>query len=238
VPVITAAEAPEALKVIRETAARLNAPLHVIGEQSSTTRSFLPGLSGAHQRSNAALAVRTVEVVRGALPFNNSAIERGLVSVPWPGRFQVLERGPQTLVLDGAHNPAGARALAETLRAEFPNRALTLVLGVLEDKNWETLCRTLAPLGARIIVTPVSSQRTANPEILVKACREAQPRSAVSAVNSLTEALNLTRRDEIVVITGSLYLVGEAMELLGLGHAAHERALNEWTASATQEKRS
>jgi dihydrofolate synthase/folylpolyglutamate synthase len=238
VPVITAAEAPEALKVIRETAARLNAPLHVIGEQSSTTRSFLPGLRGAHQRINAALAVRTVEVVRSALPFNNSAIERGLASVPWPGRFQVLERGPQTLVLDGAHNPAGAGALAETLRAEFANRPLTLVLGVLEDKNWETVCRTLAPLGARIIVTPVSSRRTANPEMLVKACREAQPRGAISAVSSLTEALNLTRRDEIVVITGSLYLVGEAMELLGLGHAAHERALNEWTTPATQANRS
>jgi dihydrofolate synthase/folylpolyglutamate synthase len=237
VPVITAAEAPEALKVIRETAARLNAPLHVIGEQSSTTRSFLPGLRGAHQRINAALAVRTVEVVRRALPFNNSAIERGLASVPWPGRFQVLERGQQTLVLDGAHNPAGARALAETLRAEFSNRPLTLVLGVLEDKNWETVCRTLAPLGARIIVTPVSSRRTSNPEALVKACRDAQPRGVVSAVGSLDEALNMTRRDDIVVVTGSLYLVGEAMELLGLGHAGHERALNEWTASATHGKR-
>ena len=111
------------------------------------------------------------------------------------------------------------------------------MLGVLEDKNWEIVCQTLAPLGARIVITPVSSRRTANPETLVKACRDTQPRSAVSAADSLAEALQLTRRDEIVVITGSLYLVGEAMELLGLGHAAHERALNEWTASATQEKR-
>jgi dihydrofolate synthase/folylpolyglutamate synthase len=234
VPVITAVTAPEALKVIQETAARLNAPLYRVGERSALAGKFSSNLLGTHQQTNAALAVRTVEVVRSALPFNNSAIERGLAIVPWPGRFQVLERGPQTLVLDGAHNPAGASALAETLRAEFTSRPLTLVLGVLEDKNWETVCRTLAPLGARIVVTPVSSRRTANPEVLVKACREAQPRGTVSAVDSLTEALQLTRRDEIVVITGSLYLVGEAMELLGLGHAAHERALNEWTAPATQ----
>ena len=185
---------------------------------------------------NAALAVRTVEVIRNKLPLNNGAIERGLATVPWPGRFQVLERGRQTLVLDGAHNPAGARALAETLRAEFLNRPLTLVLGVLED-NWETVCQTLAPLAASILVVPVGSRRTANPETLVKACRAAQRRGTTNAISSLTEALTLARRDELVVVTGSLYLVGEAMELLGLGHAAHERALNEWTAPAIQEKR-
>lgn len=237
VPVITAAEAPEVLNVLRETAARLHAPLHVISEHPSSLGSFPSSLRGAHQQTNAALAVRTVEVVRAALPFNSSAIERGLAAVPWPGRFQVLERGRQTLVLDGAHNPAGARALAETLRAEFPNQPLTLVLGALEDKNWEAVCRTLAPLATSIVVVPVSSRRTANPETLIKACRLAQPHGSVSAAGSVTEALADTRRDDLVVITGSLYLVGEAMELLGLGHAAHERALNEWTVPTAQERR-
>ena len=237
VPVITAAEAPEVLQVLRETAARLQAPLHVVSEQPSALGVFPSSLRGAHQQANAALAVRTVEVVRGAMPFNNSAIERGLASVPWPGRFQVLERGRQKLVLDGAHNPDGARALAATLRAEFPGRPLTLVLGVLADKNCETICRTLAPLAANILAVPVGSTRTADPESLVKACRLAQPRGTISAAPSLTEALALTRRDDVVVIAGSLYLIGEAMELLGLGPAAHERALNEWTASLTHERR-
>ena len=237
VPVITTADAPEVLRVLQDTAARLHAPLHVVSEQPSTLGTFHSSLRGAHQRTNAALAVRTVEVVRGKLPFNNSAIERGLASVPWPGRFQILARGHQTFVLDGAHNPAGARALAETLRAEFPHQQLTLVLGVLEDKNWETICRTLAPLATRILVVPVHSQRTANPELLLKACRLAQPRGEVNAASSVTEALADTRRDEVVVITGSLYLIGEAMEKLGLGHAGHERALNEWTVSGAQERR-
>jgi folylpolyglutamate synthase/dihydropteroate synthase len=62
----------------------------------------------------------------------------------------------------------------------------------------------------------------------------AQPRAAVSVAPSVAEALALTRRDELVVITGSLYLIGEVMELLGLGHAAHERALNEWTVGSAR----
>ena len=237
VPVITGAEAPEVLSVLRSTAERLGAPLHVVSEQPSTLGVFPSSLRGAHQRANAALAVRTVEVVRGAMPFNQSAIERGLASVPWPGRFQVLERGRQKIVLDGAHNPDGARALAATLRAEFPGQPLTLVLGLLADKKWETVCRTLAPLASNILAVPVNSSRTANPDALAQACRAAQSRGTINAISSLSEALALTRRDDVVVIAGSLYLIGEAMELLGLGPAAHERALNEWTASLTPERR-
>ncbi len=232
VPVVTAATG-EGLAVIRATAARLGAPLHRVGDQPSTLGySGVPNLRGAHQCVNAALAIKTVEVVRGALPLNDNAITRGLGAVPWPGRFQVLSRGEQTLVLDGAHNPDGARALAETLRQEFPHEQPTLVLGMLEDKNWETVCRTLAPLFSRIIIVPVNSRRTGRPEALVAACRDAvSPLVPVEIAPSVAEALAVARRDEIVVVTGSLYLIGEVMELLGLSHAAHERALNEWTSA-------
>ncbi|HEY0552147.1 MAG TPA: hypothetical protein VGF13_21280, partial [Verrucomicrobiae bacterium] len=91
------------------------------------------------------------------------------------------------------------------------------------------ICRTLAPICSRIIAVPVNNSRTANPEEVVSVFRAAQPRAAMSVAPSVAEALALTRRDEVVVIAGSLYLIGEVMELLGLGHAAHERALNEWT---------
>ena len=225
-PVITAATGTS-LEVIRATADALHAPVHAVVEADAQL--VEPNLRGAHQRLNAALAVRTVEVVRGAVPYNDSAIVRALAAVPWPGRFQVLARGAQTLVLDGAHNPAGASALAATISAEFPGQQATLVLGVLEDKKWETICRTLAPVCSRIIAVPVNNSRAANPERVVAVFRAAQPRAAVSVAPSVAEALAQTRRDEIVVITGSLYLIGEVMELLGLGHAAHERALNEWT---------
>ena len=104
------------------------------------------------------------------------------------------------------------------------------MLGVLEDKNWETVCRTLAPLFSRIVTVPVNSARAAKPEALADLCRTAvSPKVPVGVSPSVAEALADTRRDEVVVCTGSLYLIGEVMELLGLGHAAHERALNEWS---------
>src|SRR5205085_2253101 len=112
---------------------------------------------------------------------------------------------------------------------EFPGLQPTLIVGVLQDKSWETMCRTLAPMASRVFVVPVKSSRTAKPEDIVPVFRAAQPKAAVFLASSVQEALGLTRRDELVVVAGSLYLIGEVMELLGLGHAAHERALNEWT---------
>jgi len=226
VPVITAAEG-EALAVIREHAEKQSSPLHVVSREQTPT--LVSNLHGEHQQLNAALAIKTVEVLQNILPAKSEAISNGLRSVQWPGRFQIIERGAQTLVLDGAHNQDGARALAETFRAEFPHRQPTLVLGVLEDKNWETVCRTLAPLAARIFLVPVNSPRTANPEQLATVCRAANSLAEVNVAWSLCDALAAIHDDTLGAITGSLYLIGEALELLGLAPTAGERALNEWT---------
>ncbi|TMQ00534.1 MAG: hypothetical protein E6L09_06225 [Verrucomicrobia bacterium] len=101
---------------------------------------------------------------------------------------------------------------------------------MLEDKDWTPVCETLAPLAQRLLLVPVQSERSASPEALVEPCRRANPSAQVIACPSLADALKQTANDPLVVITGSLYLVGEAMELLGLSPTApSERALNEWT---------
>ena len=225
VPVVTAAEAPEALAVIRATASRCGAVLHVIAAEAATTTN----LPGAHQRRNAALALKTVEVLQPILPVTSDAIAAGLGAVQWGGRFQVLRRGNQTFLLDGAHNPAGARALAATVRAEFPNQPLTIILGVLEDKNWAEVCAELAALATRMILVPVASPRTAQPEQLAAACRAANPCALVSTASSLPAALASTVSDPFVAITGSLYLIGEALGQLGETPPPDERGLNEWS---------
>ena len=105
----------------------------------------------------------------------------------------------------------------------------TLVLGVLQDKDWQHICETLAPLAAQIFTVPVFSERSANPNELAEACQKINPSAEIAACNSLGNALDKPAGDEFVVITGSLYLVGEALELLGLSPASHdERSLNEW----------
>jgi dihydrofolate synthase / folylpolyglutamate synthase len=232
VPVVTAAREETVLAVIREVASKQLAPLHVVAPTDIDHVPATLALLGEHQQRNAATALKVTEILRSAFPVSDDAIERGLREVQWPARFQVVQRGVQTLILDGAHNPAGARALADTLRARHFGQPFTLVLGTLEDKNWREVCEVLAPLAARIIAAPVASARSASATDLVEACKAINPRAEVLPVDSCAEALRLTSGDSLVVLTGSLYLVGEVLELLGLSSTPGERVLNEWTAPA------
>jgi dihydrofolate synthase/folylpolyglutamate synthase len=109
---------------------------------------------------------------------------------------------------------------------------ITLILGVLQDKDWRHICGTLAPLAARIFTVPVSSERTADANELAAACGAANPAATISACASLAVALEKSAGAAFVVITGSLYLVGEALEMNGRSPAGgSERGLNEWTAT-------
>src|SRR6266480_4737936 len=253
VPVLTATDAPEALEVIEQTARKKTAPLTRVGQASSlslATRTVALPLLGEHQRLNAALAIATVRALQDKIPARDDAIRTGLETVEWPGRFQLIKtKSGQTFLLDGAHNAAGAEALRDALRSQhiraavstsFPGRNLqpgrqdagaTLILGVLEDKDWTRMCQTLAPLAARVLLAPIRSERAAPPDALRDACAKSNPAAETLACSSLANALKLAAHDPFVVVTGSLYLVGEAMELLELSPATSgsERELNEWT---------
>ena len=236
VPVVTATDEPEALSVVTETANRLHAPLTVVNRLDSeraATNAETVSLLGDHQRLNASLARAVVRVLQKQIPVSDEAIRTGLGQVEWAGRLQVLPRANQTILLDGAHNAAGAAALRVALQKFFSNRPLALILGVLSDKDWLAVCETLAPLAGHIVLTPVASERTASPMTLAEGCRRANPTAVVAECGSLKEALAATERDPFVLITGSLYLVGEALELLNVSTApgARESSLNEWRMS-------
>lgn len=237
VPVITGVEQAEALAVIAETALRKEAPLTAV--RSADAIAHFPKdcklpLLGEHQKVNAALAVATLNALRAALPVTDEAVRRGLASVSWPGRLQLVSTGDgRRFLLDGAHNPEGADALCQALRRHFANEPATFILGMLSDKDWPAMCATLAPLSNRICAVPVSSPRSAPAEAVAAACRQANPSARVTACQSLAEALSLTRNSDFTIVTGSLYLIGEAMERLGLQPVADsgERALNDWQGS-------
>ncbi len=232
VPVVTTEESPETLAVIARTAKLLTAPMTVVGTNhaSRITHHALP-LLGEHQLRNASLAVATVEALQEKIPVSNDAIRIGLESVHWPGRLQLVKTGAgQTILLDGAHNVAGAEALRRALVELFPASRPALVLGVFQDKDYRHICETLAPLAGRIVTVPVASERAARPEALRDACQEANPAAYVTSCPALKDALIEVAEASFVVITGSLYLVGEAMEQLRLAVAptGDEKGLNEW----------
>ncbi|MEN9574408.1 MAG: hypothetical protein RL514_2263 [Verrucomicrobiota bacterium] len=234
VPVFTAAVAPEAVAVIRAEAQRSGAPFTLVSGElnaaSETGASVAVPLRGAHQGRNAALAVSVVQALQATLPVSEAAMRRGLESVRWAGRLQVERVGGREFLLDGAHNLDGVLALVAALRSEFGGGPFALVLGMLGDKDCELMCGALAPLAGRIAAVRVGSSRSLEPVVLAGLCQRSNPAAVVTAHESVEAALAALAGERRVVVAGSLYLIGEALERLGLDATAGERGLNEWQA--------
>jgi len=233
VPTVTSADEPEALGVIEKIAQEKQAPLTRVTRASCLQAGVgmaALSLPGEHQKLNAALALATVGILQKQIAVTEEQIRAGLAGVNWPGRLQSIQKPDgKDILLDGAHNVAGAKVLREALEKSFPLAGRTLILGVLQDKDWQHICETLAPLAARIFTVPVSSERTADAKDLAAACGALNPSSEILACANLAEALKKSADDAFVIVTGSLYLVGEALEMLGLSPVgAGERGLNEW----------
>lgn len=236
VPVITATGAPEALRVIEITAQEKQSPLTRVSAHEALQNSQSSSLLGDHQKLNAALALATVKVLQPHIPVTEKAIADGLASVNWPGRLQLIQTSDgRKILLDGAHNAAGALTLRAALKKEFANQRPIFIFGALADKKWFEICAILAPVAARVITVPVASDRTASAAELANSFRAANPQLAAVAAASLADALNACKSEPFIVITGSLYLVGEALEQLGFPPAnTSERGLNEWTMPKNQ----
>ena len=238
VPVVTGAEDAEALAVIRSTAKEKSAPLTETGAVGASKRSLnrtAVSLAGDHQRKNAAVALAVVECLQKTIPVSASAVREGLENVNWPGRLQLVRnsRG-QNMILDGAHNPDGARVLRDAIPQVAPKGLDAIILGMLRDKNSEAFCNVVGPLARAIYLTPVDSERTVAPELLAQYCIAANSSAQVVVCTSLEDAIERAKDMRSLLITGSLYLVGQALELLRIGAAPaiSERQLNDWTAAS------
>lgn len=234
VPVVTAAADVEALSVIQRAAGASCSPLTVIGEQIRWERLsedetgqqlrltrcrgnygvLSVPLLGQHQTVNCATTVAALEA--SGLEIGAGDVRHGLTKTSWPGRFQIVSHQP-SVVLDGAHNAAAAERLAATLREHFGGQRLALILGVLRDKNYDQMCRILAPLAERIFCVPVNSERTSDPAQLADLCCAANAKATVTVSSRASDAYAQAKDggSEVIVITGSLFLVGEALSRLG-----------------------
>jgi dihydrofolate synthase/folylpolyglutamate synthase len=149
-------------------------------------------------------------------------VGQALARVEWPGRFQVIRDG--ALVLDGAHNPAAAARLVETWREQFGEDKATLVLGVLSDKDVAGICKALLSIAGRVICVPTRNPRAMGPGELAELARSLGD-VPCTAADSLAAGLQQAQsHPERTLVTGSLFLVGEALAQFGLMPGAHERS--------------
>ena len=177
-------------------------------------------LHGRHQADNAAIALAAVEGFLGfAGGLDADVIRNGFAAVRMPGRLEVVRRTDRSpVILDGAHNPLGAAALAEALVSEFAVRNRVVVMAMLGDKDVETVMGLLAPAIDHLVVTRVGNARTADPDRLAAAARDhgLTCETASDMEHALELASGLATAEDAVIVTGSLYAVGEARDLLGL----------------------
>jgi len=176
-------------------------------------------LQGRHQLRNLALAVTAAEQLNGfGFKILPQHVEQGVRATRWRGRFEVLpeEAGQPEIVLDVAHNPSGAWALRSALSTFYEDRALTFVFGAMRDKAIQEIAEILFPLAERVVATQADNPRAAaTAEIAQLAKRTQTP--VVESPNvalALEQAFSLAGANGVVVITGSIYIVGEALAVL------------------------
>ena len=193
-------------------------PLEVMGKQILVETPLV----GRHQLRNVALAIAAAEQVanKGFTGITAESIEGGIRDTTWPGRFQIIEpkQGWPETVLDVAHNPAGAWALRSALSERYGDRPLIYVFGAMRDKAISEIAEILFPMANRIIATQPGNPRAATPdEIRQAAARTATEIECIAAVPAaMQRARQAALPDGVMVVTGSIYLVGEAMQVWGL----------------------
>ncbi len=235
-PVVIGRIPDPAGEVILRRAAEADAPAHVYGRDfearlsgrnldyrglSLNLKGLKMGLTGPFQGRNAAVALAALEVFSspGRTP-DEETIRSGMEESVWPGRLQVIDRSPLT-ILDGAHNPQACRALAQALSeilSEEEKTGLILVMGAMSDKDHRSMIETLGPLADEMILTRPVYERSAEPEDLARVAAEAgfQHRVERSLMGAVARAREQAGPTDLIVITGSLFVVGEVMEGLGI----------------------
>ncbi len=223
--VITAPQEKEVIEVIRNRCKETGAKLYEIN--SNRYPRFKIKLLGEHQQINAKVAVEVIKVLRFyGIKINREAMRKGLSNTVWPGRCEVILKNP-LVVLDGAQNVASATVLKETIKENFQYKKLILVLGISNDKDIKGICNELCPLADEIILTQATNPRAACVDDIEKIIRaqgiclpagRARHRAQVIKTKNVKEAKekasNIAKKEDLVLVTGSLFVVGEFRSII------------------------
>jgi len=234
IPVVSAQQLPEARDVIKKIAREKKAPLYFYGKDINATligsqlkgnyfdyrgisnkidNLFVP-LAGDFQLENTSLAIATAELLdKNGFIITQNDIISGVKNSQWPGRFEIVREKP-LVILDGGHNPNGARQFIKNLKALVPDRKIIAVLGVFRDKDYSNILKIIVPQVNEVILTMADNPRATPTEILAEEVRHYIDDKNIIETNDVTTAINkafqVAGEDDVICITGSLYTVGEA----------------------------
>ncbi|GBF10824.1 MAG: bifunctional folylpolyglutamate synthase/dihydrofolate synthase [Tepidibacillus sp.] len=238
VPVISGVEDEEALQVIKEMAASKKAPIYQLNEHFTFTANKInqegssfdftdPFLTmpeiqirmlGPHQVKNAAVSLMALDVLRQFYAFyiDEEAFYSGMKSTFWPGRLEVLSEQPK-IVIDGAHNPEGAKSLAETISL-FSYQRCIMVTGILADKAISNFYQAILPIADLLIVTEPDFPRAAKTEDVRNKIHSIDQQKEVIEISNwqqaVDRAIQMADPDDLVIITGSLYMISDVRRFL------------------------
>ena len=234
-PLITAVKQSKAQSIIRQVARKKSAPVYTLGKHFKTRRNrsgefsyygientwphMQTALLGDHQIENAALALAASELlIKSGAKIPRENIQKGLKKMRWPGRLEIVSAHP-LIILDGAHNLIAARNLARFLNTHLAGRPITLVIGILDDKPFAAMLKSLLPVCSRAIITRAKTDRALDPQCLCSAALKII--SDVSIVPDVAaafrQAIKTAGPDEVICVAGSLYVVGEAKAAIEKG---------------------
>jgi dihydrofolate synthase/folylpolyglutamate synthase len=231
-PVVTGVRQASAFAVVAEMALKRSAPLFRLGAQFRVRKAgggrftyyglnhiwpdMASNLQGSHQTENAALTLAACELLMKKAPrISPASIREGLINNRWPGRLELVCEDP-LVMLDGAHNLAAAKQLAQHLALHFSDRKITMIIGILDDKPYEAMLGLLLPQASRLIVTQAKINRALPPEKLAATARKLVSDIHIRADvgSALRYAMRTAAPQSLTLVAGSLYVVGEAKAAL------------------------
>ena len=234
-PVVTAIKQRQAKSVIQRIAGKKSAPLYMLGKNFKVRRQPAGGFSyygientwhdmhtalqGHYQVENAALAIAACELLnKNHTSISQQSIRDGLTKTSWPGRLEIVSEHPM-IILDGAHNLMAARELAKFLGNNLAQRPITLVVGILDDKPYQSMLKSLLPVCSRVIVTRAKTGRALDPLRLFETAKKtlSDVRIVSDVAQAFKQAVAEADFNDVICIAGSLYVVGEAKAAIEKG---------------------
>ena len=231
VDLVTGASQPSVVNLLRETCEERKAAFHRLGRDfryrskgpeisyfgmQRDLRGIRPGLRGRYQSRNTALALAVIEILAiNGYRISERDIRDGLEDTVWPGRLQIMSRDP-LVILDGAHNPGAARELADSIAGGFSYDRLIAVMGIMADKDIKNIIRLISQTADYIICTKPEYYRAADPGRIMKEVTGLgkQGEAVRSLAGAIKKAKAMASSRDLILITGSLFTVGEALTIL------------------------